>query len=449
MSKTAADTNAVRTSSNGGYRLLKTIARGGYAEVFRAEHRERPGELVAFKRPLAVPFAQERMAREIDVQRHFRHLHIMPILDAASDCSWFVMPLAQGNLDELWSKGVLGSNAEPVATGILDAVTRGLEPAHGAGFVHRDISPRNILALPDGVTPTGRRWVVADWGLVKRPFGDTSNRYTRTGEGLGTGGFAAPETWGDAHHVGCEADVYSLGRVVAWLLTGKWPVPNVVLLPVGAMRGLVAESTESNPTRRIRTVQALRERVSVLQTRPALSPRATVADQVQQARQGAGVDVAQIFLLARQYPDDGQLYLDELALLPSDQLAAYTSSVPVEAAEAATIMLRHLVEDDWGRRQFDYANTPLGWAFTVLRTLLANGEEGLAEDLGTEFFRADKKWNRYSQLNMTVHWLKSLPEPHGVVIARAIRRAGVTTYYSPEIGNDRVGSRSVAAELGL
>ena len=68
-------------------------------------------------RPLAVPFAQERMAREIDVQRHFRHLHIMPILDAASDCSWFVMPLAQGNLDELWSKGVLGSNAEPVLRG--------------------------------------------------------------------------------------------------------------------------------------------------------------------------------------------------------------------------------------------------------------------------------------------------------------------------------------------
>ena len=158
VSTTAADTRAGRTSPNGGYRLLKSIARGGYAEVFRAEHRERPGQLVAFKRPLAVPFAQERMAREIDVQRLFRHPHIMPILDAADDWSWFVMPLAQGNLDELWSKGVLGSDAELVATGILDAITQGLEPAHGPGYVHRDISPRNILALPDGATPTGRRW---------------------------------------------------------------------------------------------------------------------------------------------------------------------------------------------------------------------------------------------------------------------------------------------------
>ena len=204
--------------------------------------------------------------------------------------------------------------------------------------------------------------------------------------------------------------MYSLGRVVAWLLTGKWPVPNVTLLPVGrharSRRRMHRAQPGAADSHRPRVARAARRTSDALRL---LSPRATVADQVQQARQGAAVDVAQIFLLARQYPDDGQLYLDELALLPSDQLAAYTSSVPVEAAEAATIMLRHLVEDDWGRRQFDYANTPLGWAFTVLRTLLANGEEGLAEDLGTEFFRADKKWNRYSQLNMTVHWLSRSP----------------------------------------
>lgn len=446
---TAADARAGRRSPNGGYRLLKSIARGGYAEVFRAEHRERPGQLVAFKRPLAVSLAPERMAREIDVQRRFRHPHIMPILDAADDASWFVMPLAQGNLDELWGNGTLGGDAELVAAEVLDAVTQGLEPAHGPGYVHRDISPRNILALPDSATPTGRRWVVADWGLVKRPVGDTSHRYTRTGEGVGTEGFAAPETWGDAHHVGCEADVYSLGRVIAWLLTGKWPVPNVALLPDGPMRGLVAECTEANPARRIRGVRALRERVEELRKTPGLSPRAAVADLVQQARQGAAAEVGRILALARQHPDDGQLYLDELAQMPLDALAAHAAAEPAETAEAATTMLRHLVEDDWGRREFDYANTPLRWAFTVLRTLLTNGHAGLAEDLGTEFFRADKEWNRFSQLNVTVRWLKSLPEPLGVVIARAIRRAGVAGYYGPEIGNDRVRSRSLAAELGL
>jgi serine/threonine protein kinase len=274
----------------------------------------------------------------------------MPILDAADDWSWFVMPLAQDNLDELRRKGQLVGDASLVAAEIIDAVTRGLEPAHGPGYVHRDISPRNILALPDSTTPAGRRWVVADWGLVRRPAGDTTHRYTQTGEGLGTQGFAAPETWTNAHHVGPEADVYSLGRVVAWLLTGRWPVPNVPLLPDGPLRGLVAECTESSPARRVRTVRAVRERLDVLQATPAPSPRAIVADLIQQAYNGAAVDVGQMLALARQYPEDGQLYLDELARLPHDALAGHARSAPEETAEVATIMLRHLTEDDWCSR---------------------------------------------------------------------------------------------------
>lgn len=86
----------------------------------------------------------------------------MPILDAAEDSSWFVMPLALGNLEELWGGGTLGGDAELVVAEVLEAVTQGLEPAHGLGYVPRDISPRNILALPDSAAPAGRRWVVAD-----------------------------------------------------------------------------------------------------------------------------------------------------------------------------------------------------------------------------------------------------------------------------------------------
>ena len=68
-------------SVNGNYRLLSSLGLGGYAEVFQAEHRERPGEIVAFKRPRLVALAAERMAREIDVQRRFTHPNVMPILE--------------------------------------------------------------------------------------------------------------------------------------------------------------------------------------------------------------------------------------------------------------------------------------------------------------------------------------------------------------------------------
>jgi serine/threonine protein kinase len=449
VSATAADGRILRRLPNGNYRLLKNIGRGGYAEVFLAEHRERPGEFVAFKRPLAVPYARERMAREIEVQRTFDNPHVMPILDAAEDGSWFVMPVAEGNLEDLWSSGKLGRDPDFVATEILNAVALGLEPGHDAGYVHRDISPRNILALADEAEPCRRRWVVADWGAVKRPAGESTDRYTRTGDGLGTQGFAAPETWDDAHHVGCDADVYSIGRVVAWLLTGKWPAPNVPRLPGGPMRGLVAECTEFDPRRRISDVRALRGRLSVLLDGPPLSPRATVAELVQQAIDGTAKDISQVFALARQHPDDEALYLDEFARLPREEVAAHTRLAPNETAEMARTMLKHLMEADWGRRNFNYANVPLAWVHTTLVNLLVDDRAGTAEDLATEYFKAEEHWNRYDQLNRTVRWLKSLPESHGAVMGRAMRRAGVAGYYKAAVGGERVQSRSLAAELGL
>ncbi len=120
-----ADQHPGHRPPNGGYQLLSSIARGGFARVYRAEHPARPGQLVAFKRPLQEQLALERMVREVQVQRRFRDAHIMPVLDAADDYSWFVMPLADGNLEGLWESGALGSGAEAIAAEILDAVTRG------------------------------------------------------------------------------------------------------------------------------------------------------------------------------------------------------------------------------------------------------------------------------------------------------------------------------------
>jgi hypothetical protein len=67
----------------------------------------------------------------------------------------------------------------------------------------------------------------------------------------------------------------------------------------------------------------------------------------------------------------------------------------------------------------------------------------------TYSFRAAANFIASAALNLTVRWLKSLPESLGVVIRRAIRRSGVADYYSPEIGNDRIRSHALAAELGL
>ncbi len=115
--------------------------------------------------------------------------------------------------------------------------------------------------------------------------------------------------------------------------------------------------------------------------------------------------------------------------------------------ELAKTMVEHLVSADWGTRDFNYANAPLGWAFEVLRVLTEEGHAGPAEDLGVAFFRADEQWNRFKQHGITLRWLRSLREEEGAIITRALRRAGVHDYYRRGLAEARLGSRSLAAEF--
>lgn len=309
------------------YRLDKNIGHGGFADVFEAQARVEPGVVVAFKRArLDVQLAPERLAREIDVQQRLDHPNVMPVIRAADDRTWFVMPLALGNLKALWEAGRLSDDAEALALELIDQVSRGLEHAHNAKFLHRDVSPGNILALED--PGDHRRWVVSDWGAVRRPPGETTNRLTGQGEGMGTAGFAAPETWSDAHEVDRRADVYGLGRVVAWLLTGRWPAPNVSLLPTGRMRGFVREATALDPDRRIATMADVRSRLDELLSEPPTSPRGQVQALVERAEIDGAQVAGEAIAIASLHADQDEIWLDELARLPTAQVGAFTRSEP-------------------------------------------------------------------------------------------------------------------------
>jgi serine/threonine-protein kinase len=219
------------------------IDEGGQGAVFRAIHK-------ATRIPSAIKRLRfndddslHRMGREIAAaKRYGSHPNVMPVLDVDPDGRWFAMPLADGSA---------ASHADRLRQGtaalrdLVEGVCEGLRRPHADDWIHRDIKPANILLLEG-------RWVIGDWGLGRRPRGQSSGpRRTRTGTGFGTEGFAAPEMSGDPHDSTPATDIYSVGQLIGAVLTGRRPQANIPLLPEsGPWRAVVEEATRPDPASR-------------------------------------------------------------------------------------------------------------------------------------------------------------------------------------------------------
>jgi serine/threonine protein kinase len=225
------------------YTEVRPLGSGGFADVVAALNIVTK-EVVALKKSRPVADCIARTTREIGVQRLMLHGNIMPVLDWAEDGSWFVMPHAGGDVAAIHER-------EPVkGAGLLrlvEDVGAALAAAHRRGFVHRDLTPSNILWLRD-------RWVVADWGFVKLPPEGPRMKLTRTG--VGTEGFTAPEVYRDGNAATPACDIYSLGRIVGWLLIGR-PIEPGKPVPLEAdscWERFVSHTTSEDPAERPQTI---------------------------------------------------------------------------------------------------------------------------------------------------------------------------------------------------
>ncbi len=104
---------------------------------------------------------------------------------------------------------------ETEAIRIIAQVAQGLHRAHKQNLVHRDVKPDNILITSDGVAK------LADLGLVKET--ETDLNLTKTGRGLGTPHFMAPEQFRNAKNADIRCDIYSLGATLYQMVTGELP----------------------------------------------------------------------------------------------------------------------------------------------------------------------------------------------------------------------------------
>ncbi len=234
------------------YIVLDRIGRGGMGAVYRARdvrlHRdvalkvlhvgEDSGDLAA------------RLTREARTLAHLEHPGIVPVHDVgvlADGRPFYTMKLVQGQpLDEV-ARG--RSRAD-----VLRLFTRICEPmafAHARGAVHRDVKPQNVMVGEFGEV------LVLDWGVSKwgasvsegpaiATAADQAGGETGAGAVLGTRGYMAPEqARGESAQVDARADVYSLGTLLAHLVS----VSDTPRMP-RALAAIVRKATNGDPAGR-------------------------------------------------------------------------------------------------------------------------------------------------------------------------------------------------------
>jgi serine/threonine-protein kinase len=200
-----------------GCRIEAVLGRGGMGVIYRATEL-RLGRPVALKliatEQASDPDVRERFEREARMTASIEHPNVVPVYGAGEEDGhlYLVMRFVPGT--DLHH--VLGQEARLAparAASIVAQVADALDAAHGAGLVHRDVKPANILLNADHA-------YLSDFGITRVQASDT--RITDSGNWIGTVDFMAPEHL-RGEPTDARADVYALGCVLFTALTGKPP----------------------------------------------------------------------------------------------------------------------------------------------------------------------------------------------------------------------------------
>ena len=238
---------------NGKYRLVRLIGDGGMGSVFEARH-EYLGTAVALKflhSELARrPGLVARFLREARLSASIKNFHIAHVtdVDQASDgIAYLVMELLEGQ--SLMSMLQNGKQLSlDVALDYTLQILAGLEAAHAAEVVHRDLKPDNVFVV---ATPRGPVVKLLDFGIAKlRSTKEFQVALTKPGVMMGTPEYMAPEQVYSADSVDARADIYSVGAMLYEMLAGRRPAQGEDALQIAAftLAGKVVRLNEMNPS---------------------------------------------------------------------------------------------------------------------------------------------------------------------------------------------------------
>lgn len=246
------------------YRIGQQLASGGFGAVFEIECLDDGWTGVAkLLKEAENTRGLERFRREVRLQTQMSHPGIVRIrtMNLENSQPWFAMDRAEQNLRSFLQAGTKGEQLLP----LFIEVARAIEYAHANGVIHRDIKPENILLFRESSGDLKPK--VSDFGLG-RHIDRTTLTLTQDAVMLGTMAYAAPEQMTDGHRVDARADVYSLGKLLYEILTGRVPFPTLdyAITPT-RFRYLVQKATATDPEHRYSSVTALLTDLDVLTAR--------------------------------------------------------------------------------------------------------------------------------------------------------------------------------------
>ncbi len=211
----------------GQYKLAEKIGAGGMGVVYKAHHallrRETAIKLLLPDKADAAAIA--RFEQEVRLTCRLTHPNTIQVYDyghTPDGIFYYAMEYLDGlNLHELVQH--YGAQPEARVVHILGQICASLSEAHGVGLIHRDIKPANIFLCDRGGIPDSVK--VLDFGLVKQlnhPSEPPGTIERPGAEGIvGTPNFIAPEAIQDSNQADVRSDLYSLGALGYFLLTGR------------------------------------------------------------------------------------------------------------------------------------------------------------------------------------------------------------------------------------
>lgn len=202
------------------YDLEGELGRGGWGVVIGGRHRQLGREVAVKQLPRAFaadPAVRARFVAEARLLAGFDHPHIVPVYDFVELDRLCLLVMEKLPGGTVWSRFSADGLSMDAACAITLATCAALQCAHGAGVLHRDVKPENLLFSGAEVLK------VTDFGIAKM-VGGSQTLATRAGEVLGTPAYMAPEQ-AQARELTPATDVYATGTMLYELLAGRLPFP--------------------------------------------------------------------------------------------------------------------------------------------------------------------------------------------------------------------------------